>query len=108
MAKWTKSNNEKIEIVKKTNPTTSSGLAVNSQCAFYGIMVRTDGSNNATVTVYDNTSGAGAPLLPDSIVVLGSARHTKIWLDKPIVAQNGVFISVTCAGTFSWQVYYDN
>jgi len=108
MSKWTNpTTKEKLEIYKKTNPITGSGLAVNGQCAFHGIMIKTDGTNNLALTLYDNVSAAGAPLIPDSIVVLGSARVTKYEFNKPIIAQNGIFVSGTCAGLWTWQVYYD-
>lgn len=90
---------------------TASGVAVAARCAFAGIVIKNDGSNDVTVNVYDNASAAsGTKLLPADCVFPANAnlRLQSFSLLTPIPAQNGVYVEVTCAGTFGVMVYYDN
>jgi hypothetical protein len=98
-----------IEIIKKTNPiATKSMLAVSGQHVFYGVVIKTNGSDNATLNIYDSLTAAGTTILPPDIIVLGSARLTTIAFDKPFVVHNGGFVDITCSGAVSWQYLYDN
>jgi len=92
----------------KSNPQTASALIVTGRAVFYGISVRTDGSNDVTITLYDNTSGTGTTILPSSIVIDGTSKFATIDDDRGISITNGIYATVTSPGTFSYQVYYDN
>jgi hypothetical protein len=93
---------------RKTSPASASAAAVTGNCIFYGIMVRTDGTNNVTLNLYDNTGASGTLILPSSLVIDGSARIASIGDDSGLPITNGIYVDVTCAGTCSYQVYYDN
>jgi len=77
---------------------TSSGAAVTGPGVFLGIIVQTDGTNNCTVDVYDNTSASGTHLIPTSSVVLGSARVWALGYSPGLYVSNGIYVSITAAG----------
>lgn len=84
---------------------TSSGKAVTGRCIFRGAVIKTDGTNNVTVTFYDNTEASGDKIL-DTMTIYGPVNTAFIGsIDK--MCANGVYVSIS-GGTFSWQVLYDN
>lgn len=85
--------------------TTGAGL-------FYGIVVRTDGTNDVTLNVYDNNAAtvSGTRLTPASIVIDG-ASYASGWaysLDPAITYTTGIRVGVTVAGggTCAYDVLY--
>ena len=90
-----------------TEPQSSSGVAVSGKCAFGGIIVKTDGINDVTVNVYDNTTNSGKKLIPDNVVVKGSSGIDGLGYDPPVYAEKGIYVEVVTSGTCSWQVLYD-
>jgi len=90
-----------------TEPQSSSGVAVSGKCAFGGIIVKTDGINDVTVNVYDNTTNSGKKLIPENTVIRGDSYIDGIGYDPPVYTENGVYVEVDTAGECSWQVLYD-
>jgi len=90
-----------------TAPASGTGLAVTGKSIWYGITITTDGTNNVTLDAYDNTGASGTQLLP-TMVVTGSSRITSIGEPEGLPVDTGIYISITCAGTYSYQVQYDN
>ena len=43
---------------------TSSGIARTGSCLLKGLLIGTDGTNDPTVTLFDNTSAAGTEIIP--------------------------------------------
>ena len=80
------------------------------ECAFHGIVLKTDGSNNVTLNIYDNTAASGTKLIPTDFVVPGSDYYFGYSPPKAIKCSNGVYISVSVAGggSCAFQVFYDN
>ena len=98
-----------ISVTGVTEELTESGVAVSSRCAFMGLLVATDGTNNITINVYDNaTAASGTKLLPTDTVFLASGRLQAVGLLKGIAAQNGLYVEITCAGDAKVMVLYDN
>lgn len=94
-----------------TVPAAASAAAVSGPCVFYGLIVKTDGTNNVTVNVYDNTAASGTKLLPTSTVIPGTSRLFAVdFSDAPILCDNGVYVDISVAGggSFSYQVQYDS
>jgi len=91
-----------------TVPATASAASVSGSCVFYGIIVQTDGTNNVTLNVYDNTAASGTNLTPDDIVILGSSRAWTLSYSPGALCSTGVYVEVTVAGagTCSFQVLY--
>ena len=91
----------------------SSGIAVSGACAFYGILVIPDGTNDVTVKVWGNTAATGAVLI-DSYTVKGTTGAHSIGFMPAInkvagTAITGVYVSISVAngGTCTWKVQYD-
>jgi len=87
---------EKIDVL--TQPSASSGVAVTGACVFKGIIFKTDGTNDVTVTVYDNTSASGNKLTPESFVIEGSARVFALSYEPGVLAVNGIYVAMSVAG----------
>ncbi len=103
--------NGTIFTAKVTAPATASAASVESKAAFYGLIFRTDGTNNITLNVYDNASEAsGTKLVPTDVIILGSSRLWTLSIDPPIAAANGIYVSISIAGggATSYQVLYDD
>ena len=76
-------------------------------CLFYGLVIATDGTNDVTIDVYDNTAASGTKLLP-TIVIPTSAdiRYETIWFGKPVWCKTGIYVDITTAGTVAYMAYY--
>lgn len=73
---------------------------------FHGIVIATDGTNSATLIVYDHATGAsGTKLMPIWVV---TARMGTFSYDPPVPFSNGVYVDYTCAGTATYMVLYSN
>lgn len=76
---------------------TASGLINSGPCVFYGFTIGTDGVNDPTIAIYNNTAGSGQKVIPSnsydaSLLGLNGATGMKVWCDM------GLFITITCAG----------
>jgi hypothetical protein len=94
-----------IRIQKVTASSGTSGAAVSGRGAFYGILVKTDGTNNATVSV--NDSNGGPELIPNSTIIPGTTRLAAITFDPPLKYTMSVYVTISGTGA-SYQVLYDN
>lgn len=77
---------------------------------FYGILVMTDATNACTVVAYDNASAASGTTLFPSWVVTTSTTDRAQYLSfrHPVKYLNGIYVDITCSGTCSYKVYYNN
>jgi hypothetical protein len=107
----TKWNGKDVDIAKSYVGDGDYAVVTGSKGIFYGIRVRTDGTNNVTINVYDNgLEASGTTLLPASIVISGTdgVFGFPIFLDPPVPFNSGLYVDVDTAGTVSYQVlYYD-
>lgn len=67
------------------------------------LTVFTDGTNAATVTVYDNTAGSGKVVAQN--IAPGSVRTQHIIFENPVFAENGLYATVSGTGA-SYIVYF--
>jgi hypothetical protein len=97
------------DINRITVPAAASSAAVSGACLFYGITVITDGTNNVTLNIYDNTAASGTRLIPTNFIIPGIDRYFGYKPPLPIRCTNGIYVSVSVAGggTCSYQVLYD-
>jgi len=93
---------------RATTATASGALAVTGQAVFYGVSVKTDGSNDVTLSVFDSLVASGTALIEEDIVIDGGAGYAAIEETAGLPVDNGIYVVVTCAGTCSYKVYYDN
>lgn len=77
---------------------------------FFGITVMTDGTNACTVVTYDNTTNAGTNKLhPDWVVTTSATDRAKTYSPPyPLLYNTGISVDITCAGTCSFQVLYQD
>lgn len=84
-------------------PSTSSGLKAASaviharSAVVTSVIAEGDGTNAATVIVYDNASAASGTVLAKAIVPSG-VRTIQLAFDSPIVASNGIYLSLAGTG----------
>lgn len=63
-----------------------------------------DGTNAASLIIYDNASAASGLVLA-KVTQLATARLTHILFDNPVFAENGLYADVTGTGA-EYIVYY--
>ena len=70
-----------------------------------GLNVTTDGTNDATAILYDNASAASGVILAKQFVK-GVSGNGAIHLPCPVLAANGIYLSLTGtgAGAVTWFV----
>lgn len=91
-------------------PSTSSGLksadAVISAATstLRGLTVIADGTNEATVILYDNASAASGTVL-DKVIVDAGLTHVYVPYHGGVVALNGIYADVTGTGA-AYIVHY--
>lgn len=64
----------------------------------------TDGTNAATLTVYDNDS-AGSGLVISKVTAAGAQNTVHIIYENPVVAENGIYATLTGTGA-GYIVFY--
>ncbi len=98
-----------VHVAKLTAPASASGIAFTGACVFYGIVIRTDGSNDVTFSIYKNTAASGDKLIPEDVIVNGATKIFTYGLDPGIWCTTGIYVKTAVAGggSYSWQVEYD-
>lgn len=65
----------------------------------HGIVVSTDGTNAATIDVYDNTSAAGTKLVPTWVVTSSATDRTQtLGFYPPVRFEKGCYVNLSVAG----------
>jgi hypothetical protein len=76
-----------------------------------GLIVHTDGTNACTVKAYDNaTAASGTKLFSDWVVTTSATDRVQAlsFDDQEVPYGNGVYIDITCAGTCTFDVYFES
>ena len=105
-----KDENQLIFVHRVTDSKSESEAVVAEPCAFGGIIIRPDGSNDITVNIYNNASAAsGKHLIPEDTVIKGIEDIVVISVNPPLDASNGIYVEISVAdsGTCAYQVIYD-
>ena len=93
--------------VASSGELTADALIINVPGYFYGISITTDGTNTATVVIYDNTEASGSKIVQDLVVPSSSTnRGMAFSSDPPVGLETGIYVDVTCAGTVKYTVFY--
>jgi hypothetical protein len=86
---------------------TSSALVTTGKGLYHGIKVNTDGTNAATIVVYDNTAASGTAIDPSTVYVTSSTMRVQAsGSNPPRRYYNGLYISITCSGSVSVTVEF--
>ena len=85
-----------MNYVTSSGEKTSSTSILSGPGAVHTILVTADGTNAATVVVYDNTDASGTILA--RVVVDAGATFENCHLTTPVVANTGIYLSVSGTG----------
>ena len=83
---------------------TSSSAVVAQKCLFGGILILTDGTNDATIIAYDNASAASGDKIWEAKIT-GVDNYGGGILPHPIRCTNGIYVTVSGTGA-SCIVFY--
>jgi len=71
------------------------------------MLIGTDGSNDPTITVYDNTAASGNEVIPTVTYNSGINGLNGVTLPGAGVrCENGIYIAITCSGNVEVTIYY--
>lgn len=82
--------------------TTSKSLSVGPNL-ITGVLILTDGTNAATLTIYDNPSAASGTVIFKSVVA-GATNSTYFVFPNPIKTLSGIYASISGTGA-SYIIY---
>jgi len=100
-------------MVAPTSSMTSSGLKTSSAAIstglglFGGIIMKTDGTNDETVVVYDNASASSGTVLFTGTCI-GANISCVFAPPWPVSYDNGIYAYMTGSGTPTYVIYYDS
>lgn len=109
--KWQRgrgSNPSEVHVLSAVK--SADALIKTGVCAFAGLIVVTDGSNDITVNIYDNIEASGTKkLCPTDMLIRGAAETFTLSYDPPIICSTGLYVDISIAGggSCSYQVVYD-
>ena len=86
-----------------TDRITADTLVYTGNCVLYGIWMETDGTNVATLSVYDNTSAAGK--MVRKVVVPGADYFGGFDAPAGILCANGIYADIAGTGAAAWVSY---
>ena len=75
---------------------TSSQLIATGPCVLASVIVHTDGTNNVTVIVYDNTAASGK--IVRRFAVKGTENYGGNALRFPVRMANGIYVAMSGTG----------
>lgn len=92
-------------------PVTSSDLksadaAISAIGAYlHGVMLISDGTNTASITIYDNATAASGLVLAKISIAATTAAPTYVTFNNPVSANKGIFADVSGTGA-NYIVYF--
>ena len=84
---------------------TASGLVIAGQAILKGFLIGTDGVNDPTITVFDNTSNSGEEIVPSTAYDASSLGvNGAVGLND--YCEKGIYVEISCAGAVEVSVKY--
>lgn len=85
--------------MKSSDQQTASAIIMAREGRFFGLLVTPDGTNNITITVYDNASAASGKKLVTDLVIAGNGG-SQMWGPpiEPVDCANGIYVDMSVAG----------
>lgn len=91
-----------------TTKLTATGLAVKGPCNLCGMLVGgTDGVNDPTVTIYNNTEASGVEVMPTCDFDAATDGLNGFMPGFMIHCNLGIYVEITCLGTVEVVIYYN-
>jgi hypothetical protein len=92
---------EVLEPANNISITSNGGSVICGEpCFFYGFMLGLDGTNDPTITFYDNASEAsGEEIIPTNTYDASILGLNGAMLPVPKYCKNGIYVGITQAGT---------
>lgn len=84
---------------------TADGIIVTGKCVITSIILMTDGTNDASIIIYDSTDTSGTVIREFSVA--GSSDMGGNAINHPIFMTNGIYANVTGTGAFYFIDYID-
>src|SRR5512137_2776367 len=97
--------NPPVPVADVTDEITADIQALTGRGALYGVMVKTDGSNDVTLALYDGTSTAGKKLIPEDIVIPGDSNFYPIGFTPALIFHDGVYVAISGTGAVAILIY---
>jgi len=94
-----------IVVAQSSGAQTGNGQIATGKSYLVGILITTDGSNNAVATLYNGTDNSGPKLIP-TLTVPGADRLGGAMLPCYIRALDGIYLELAGTGAEA-VVYYD-
>ena len=97
---------------KRTHKASCSGgtpaneLAFTGRCFFQGFLLGTDGTNDPTITVYDNIASSGREIVPTTTYDASALGLNGAMIAVELECNYGIFVDITCAGACEVVVIY--
>jgi hypothetical protein len=92
---------EVLKPAKNISITSNGGSVISTgPCFFYGFLLGLDGTNDPTITFYDNaTEASGEEIIPTNTYDASILGLNGAMLPAPKYCQNGIYVGITQAGT---------
>lgn len=88
---------------KSSGRKTASAAIVTGSGKLRGVIAEADGTNAATITVYDGTSAAGTELC--KIIVDATATYESLVFEHGISADTGIYLALSGTGAAAIVLY---
>lgn len=89
-----------------TDKLTTSTAVVAGRQFFRGVNINTDGTNTATITIYDNATAASGKII-GTFVCPGATLNKDVIFNEPVRVYNGIYAAVAGTGA-SCNVYFSD
>ena len=84
-----------------------TGQVVSGYSRCWGYLVGTDDTNDVTVAIESGVAATKTAITPTDTVDASALGSNGVMFNKPIPCENGIYATITCAGTAEVYVYYD-
>jgi len=84
---------------------TVDNLIYTGACYFKGLLVQPDGTNDVTITLYDNTAGSGTKIIA-TLVFAGDEGAQALQIPVRIQCWAGIYADITTAGTVEYSIFW--
>lgn len=93
--------------VVRSIKTADAGITTGSG-EFMGFIITPDGTNDVTLSIYDNTAGSGTKMLPT--MIFAGDGGTQAWSvpgsDRGLEYYTGIYADITTSGTVEYAIFF--